>query len=255
MPADMQNPLRILVIDDDPVMRELLEALLEFAGHAAEVVDSGKAGLARLSSGAAFDVVLTDLHMPGIQGHELAAALLAQRAPGTILLGMSGSFPSEDETRLLDVFLQKPFSIQQFEEAVDKAREHRLAGTSAPRDAASATSESSESDVVLDRGIFDRLAATLPAAQLRGLYDLTLDDVRSRVQRMQAAHSEGDFATVQCEAHSIKGGCGMVGASELYLLASNTEGGISADALPLADFAPACERLQRMLDARFKDLP
>lgn len=248
----MSNSLRILVIDDDPVMRELLEAVLGFAGHKVESVDSGELAVAQLETEAAGpDVVLTDLHMPGLQGRALAERLLSLRAPGTLLVGMSGSYPSEDETRLLDFFLQKPFTPEQFDAAVERAR-RRQAEKQGSRTAGRLGEESCRSQGVgvLNEPVFARLAETLAPAQLRELYLLTLDDVSKRVEAMKASAAGGDIAAVRREAHAIKGSCGMVGAAELFALASTTEGGTETDTMPLADFAPACERLKRMLDER-----
>ena len=244
----MTPPLRILVIDDDPVMRELLAALLGFAGHDIQTVASGDAALPRLAT-ESFDLVLTDLHMPGLQGHHLATELLNLRGPDTLLVGMSGSHPSEEETHLLDHFLHKPFTPEQFDQAVrSAARKHQedlLASSSAVPVAKSAAETTP-----LDEAVFSRMAAMMPADQLRALYLMTIDDVLARVGRMTASFAAADFDAVRREAHSIKGGCGMVGASEIYALASTTEGGATPDAFPLAQFAPACERLKRMLEAR-----
>ena len=246
----MPNALHILVIDDDPVMRELLEAVLGFAGHAVECLDSGEKAVAKLEScGTEPDVVLTDLHMPGLQGHALAERLLALRRPGTVLVGMSGSFPSDDEKRLLDHFLQKPFTTEQLDVAVERARARQSSGGAASQGAAEGAPDGRAAGV-LNESVFVRLADTVPAPQLRELYMLTLDDVQARVEAMIAAARAGDVATVRREAHAIKGGCGMVGAAELYNLASTTEEGTDTDMMPLTDFGPACERLKRMLDER-----
>lgn len=237
----MSHSLRILVIDDDPVMRELLEALLGFSGHRIEAVDSGVAALARLASDPEpFDVVLTDLHMPVLQGKELARRLLETRGPSTLLVGMSGSSPSEEETQLLDEFLHKPFTPEQFEQALINARSHiKLDPAPAP--------DAPPADIILDEATFTRLAAMMPADQLRGLYTLTLDDVAARVERMRAAHAAGDPDTVHAEAHAIKGGCGMVGARELHHLGAQAE---SSDSIDFENFTLAAHRLRRMLDER-----
>lgn len=241
----MSESLRILVIDDDPVMRELLEAVLGFAGHAVESVDSGEVALEQLEhESTPPDVVLTDLHMPGLQGQELAAKLQEMREPGTLLVGMSGSYPSEEETQLLDYFLQKPFTPEQFDEALRAAREGQHGRT----EPAHADGE----PAVLEETVFLRLTAAIPTEQLRDLYAMTLTDVEARLKRMQAALNAGDPKAMQQEAHSIKGACGMVGASELHVLATAAEKGTDAGSARLAEFAPACERLRRMLDARLK---
>ena len=251
----MTPPLRILVIDDDPVMRELLEALLGFAGHDVQIVASGDAALPRLAT-ESFDLVLTDLHMPGLQGHHLAAELLKLRGAETLLVGMSGSHPTDEETHLLDHFLHKPFTPDQFEQAVHSAAHKHQQDLLASTTSTPIAKMSSESETSpLDETVYSRMAAMLPADQLRALYLMTIDDVLARAGRMATSYQEGDYDAVRREAHSIKGGCGMVGATEIYALASTTEGGTSPDAFPLALFAPACERLKRMLDSRLAATP
>jgi HPt (histidine-containing phosphotransfer) domain-containing protein len=197
------------------------------------------------------DVILCDIHMPGMRGGELATALLAARSDGalpanTVLLAMSGSALREEDARSFDGFLRKPFAIADFTEAVATARSRQ------PR-----TSTALERDEVLaaerpplDNKIFEQLRSKIGAESLRQLYEMTLDDVRTRVGRIAMAARSGDQPTVRHEAHTIKGSCGMVGALELQALAAATEGGSPVDTSALADFDSACQRLQRMLNER-----
>jgi len=239
------HPLRILVIDDDEVMTELLAAVLSMEGHEITTAGSGEAALDLLPS-EAFDVVLTDLQLPGLHGHALAAALrsaIAASGNHARLIGMSGSAPSDKEISAFDAFLLKPFTSERFAEAA--------AGT--------ATSLPSESPALgpspLDEAILARLAKQLPPAKLKELLELTLSDARMRLDLIQKAMDAGDLDTVRREAHAIKGGTGMVGASELHQVAARAElaaaAGSTADTPPLADFYAACNRLESMLNTRF----
>jgi len=242
------HPLRILVIDDDEVMTELLAAILGMEGHDVTTANSGESALALLP-GQTFDVVLTDLQLPGLHGHALAAALrsaLAQSNAAARLLGMSGSQPSEHELSAFDAFLLKPFNAEQFAEAA--------AGFSAPTSSGPSTLDPRPS--VLDEDVVARLAKLLPAPKLKELFQLTLSDARTRLDLIQKAQAANDLDTVRREAHAIKGAAGMVGASELHQLAAQTEKdastGSTTDTPPLADFFTACIRLESMLDTRFR---
>jgi CheY-like chemotaxis protein len=245
------SPLRVLVVDDDPVMRELLMALLSLEGHHVQLAESGAEALQAIAAGPPPDVVLTDLHMPGgLEGRGLAEQLAAARSGPMLLIGMSGNHPAQSDIELFDAFLNKPFPTEGFSAAVEQARLRHASGQGAiaTRQAATAHREG-----VVDEKIFTSLGATLPAAQLRELYELTLRDVRERVIRMQASLAAGDVDQVRREAHAIKGACGMVGAAELRELAAAAEGGSAGSTPPLAEFPAACDRLERILDTRLSD--
>jgi len=239
----------VLVVDDDVIVRELLSAVLGMEGYEVLVAESGDEALAVLArEGAAIDVILMDLHIPDIEGAELARRLNAGRATETLLIGMSGSRLNPEDSGLFCTFLQKPFSGEDFSNAVKIARAGKAGGTEL------AEVGGGERRPILDEEIYQRLAAMMPVAQLRELYRITVDDVLQRVERMRAARERGDMEEYRSEAHAIKGGCGMVGASELSALATAAEqatgGGSERDNPSLADFDAACTRLQGMLDAR-----
>ena len=67
-------PQRLLIIEDDPVSRELLSVLLAVEGFDVLLAESGEEALQQLRSDAV-DVILTDMQMPGISGAELAGKL------------------------------------------------------------------------------------------------------------------------------------------------------------------------------------
>jgi CheY-like chemotaxis protein/HPt (histidine-containing phosphotransfer) domain-containing protein len=242
MPA-APPPLRVLVIDDDPVMTELLSAILSLEGHTISTESTGEAALA-LFAHHTFDIALTDLQLPGLRGHALATKLRAALPAPARLLGMSGSAPSPQERAAFDAFLLKPFTIAQFTAAIQTST--AAASTPLPP-----TEPSAPTAPVLDQSIFAALSKQLPAAKLRELYQLTLDDARRRIALIATAEAAHDRDTVHREAHAIKGGAGMVGATELHRLAARAETGSPADTPPLADFLAACQRLERMLDESF----
>ena len=234
----------VLVVDDDAVMRELLSALLGMEGYRVAVAESGEEALALLSeSSAEIEVMLVDLHMPGVQGADLAERLRVTSAPGTLLIGMSGSELKREDAALFDGFLLKPFTVEEFTRTVEAAE-------GASGEPAQAMRPEAQRTVALDEEIFARLEAILPKVQLRELYRITVEDVRRRLEKMRSAEKLGDMAAVHAEAHAIKGGCGMVGAAELSALAAGLEDGSEVGNPPFGEFHDACVRLQVMLDAR-----
>lgn len=244
--------MRVLVVDDDVIMGELLSALMTADGYSVTCASCGEEALSHIHEhGAKPDVVLCDIQMPGMRGGELATALLDARTHGTlaentVLLAMSGSALRDEESGSFDGFLRKPFMISDFAEAVASARSRR------PDSAIETNADefSANGRRPLDDAIFEQLRTKIGGDTLRQLYDMTLADVRTRLGRIATAAGSGDQPTVRQEAHTIKGSCGMVGATELQALAAATEGGSPVDTSALADFDSACKRLQRMLDER-----
>jgi signal transduction histidine kinase/CheY-like chemotaxis protein len=104
---------RILVVEDDAAVRQVAVAMLTQLGYAVEAVESAEAALDRLASGAAPDLLLTDVVLTGISGPELAARARRARA-GQRVLFMSGYVDAavirDGPLQAGAHFLQKPFT-------------------------------------------------------------------------------------------------------------------------------------------------
>jgi two-component system, NtrC family, response regulator AtoC len=106
---------RILIVDDDPAICTVLEALLRQAGHSALTVDSGAAALALLEV-RDVDVVLSDVKMPGIDGMTLLDRLVDQRPDlPVVLLTAHGTVAMAVDAmkRGAADFLLKPFDREE----------------------------------------------------------------------------------------------------------------------------------------------
>ncbi len=80
---------RILVVDDEPDVRELVEVLLAAPARLIDGADGGREALRRLAA-QAYDLVVSDLRMPEVDGIQIYQAVQAQPAPRPALLFMSG---------------------------------------------------------------------------------------------------------------------------------------------------------------------
>jgi signal transduction histidine kinase/ActR/RegA family two-component response regulator len=117
------EPLHILCIDDEPLQRELVKEMLERDGHKIETAENGETGVENfrkaLSRREPFDIVITDLGMPYVDGREVAK-IIKQGSPETpvVLLTGWGEFISDDETALsdFDELLTKPPRLGEFRE-------------------------------------------------------------------------------------------------------------------------------------------
>jgi DNA-binding NtrC family response regulator len=118
---------RVLIVDDDGAMRQMLESLFREQGYATEVADSVDAAVARLRD-TDFDVVLSDIKMPGRSGIELVGELRKLR-PETpvVLMTAFGSIDSAVEAMRAGAFdyITKPFEPEAVLFAIERALERR----------------------------------------------------------------------------------------------------------------------------------
>ena len=112
----------VLVMEDDHVIREVLSELLGSAGYRVTVARNGTEGL-RCFADRSFQVVVTDVGMPGPDGWEIARRLRKASADVGIVV-MSGSFDSADNTRGEGcchlATLAKPFELEQLTRIIER---------------------------------------------------------------------------------------------------------------------------------------
>jgi len=113
---------RILVVDDEPAVADTIRMVLAFRGHTVEVADSAESALTRFEPGK-YDLVITDLSLPKMDGLALAGAI-KERSPTqpVILITAYAESIQSDKERLskVDFLMGKPFSLQQLQEALIK---------------------------------------------------------------------------------------------------------------------------------------
>jgi len=118
------RPLRLLSVEDNPFGRVVLNAILTELGHQAEFIGQGEAAPERLAQGA-FDAVLMDMVLPGINGIEAITRIRALQTPlgGVPIIGISGRSEDEAAARAAgaDIFLVKPVSPRALATALHEA--------------------------------------------------------------------------------------------------------------------------------------
>jgi CheY-like chemotaxis protein len=115
---------RILVVEDEPMLRDLARRALARRGYEVVVVTDGASALRLLEGDTPrFDLVLTDVVMPKLNGKELADRIWS-RFPGLPVLFMTGYSPQDVLKRGLVIagasFVQKPFTPEGLVEAVER---------------------------------------------------------------------------------------------------------------------------------------
>ena len=117
---------RVLVIDDDEEIRTIIEHMLVGAGHQVEAALDGAEGL-RLFGKRPPDLVLTDINMPDLDGHDVIAAIRVLH-PEVPIIAVSGGGAIPPDELLLKAsalgaveIIMKPFEFRQLVGAVERA--------------------------------------------------------------------------------------------------------------------------------------
>jgi len=125
-------PLRILGVEDNPFGRVVLNTILTELGHQAEFISRGEAAIERIEQGA-FDAVLMDMVLPGIDGIEAIRRIrsLGQPLGRIAIIGVSGRGEDEAASRAAgaDAFLLKPVSPRALATALLEATRRAAAAT------------------------------------------------------------------------------------------------------------------------------
>jgi DNA-binding response OmpR family regulator len=107
----------VLVIDDEQMIRDLLEHALSRVDFCVETAENASGGIAKFESGR-YDLVITDVRMPGSDGHTVVHHIRRSRRHATPVIGVSGT-PWLLQSGDFDDVLYKPFAIHML---IEKAR-------------------------------------------------------------------------------------------------------------------------------------
>ena len=109
------RPLRILIVDDDPLLLRSVRDILEADGHSVDAANGGQAGIKAFgdarAGGKPFDLVITDLGMPHVDGRKVAAAIksVSAKTPVVMLTGWGQQLlATQDLPEHVDRVLGKP---------------------------------------------------------------------------------------------------------------------------------------------------
>jgi CheY-like chemotaxis protein/signal transduction histidine kinase len=207
---------RIVLADDSRYNRRAVAAYLQEAGAEVLEAEHGTAVLDLLAAGCAVDLVILDLNMPGLSGHDTARAIRAGDAAWAdlplVALTAHSDTPTVEASRKagMDGFLVKPVDAGPLCEAVAALLEGRSP--------AMPVTPAAAAPGVQDGPLLN--LSRLESYQRLGLLDELLGDylpeIRRLVQVLGDAVRAGDLASAQDALHSLLGMSGEAGALALY---------------------------------------
>ena len=255
----------LLLAEDHPTNRLVLARQFDLAGFWIDVEDDGALALEKWKQGG-YEAVFTDLHMPNMDGLELARTIRRlenQRdLPRTPVLALTAAAMKEDAERCLaagmDDVIIKPTTVPvlaaKLRQWLPELSWNASGASTAPSSAADAAGSSAPSiDALIDRTVLEALAggdAQMAQDILRDFVDSTRSDVASIPELL----ARRDEPALTRQAHRIKGAARMVGAAPLAAVADRLEtAGREADWPEIARAAPEIGeqfgRLERALQA------
>ena len=241
----------ILLIDDDPISREVMATVLTMSGYTVYTAEGGAPALQLLADGAcAPGVILMDAQMSDLSGTHLIEQLRAHSHAR--LFAISGSNPPPDVIAAADGFLQ-PFAPETLQKMLEKnqppsARNSATTPTGSPSSPAMPTTQ------VVDLSILAQLREMMSEPAVRQIYAAIVADLARRIALLEVAISKKDVAEVRRIGHAIKGGCGMAGALQAARLGAEPESPVNhLDNSPalLEKLRAAAASLERMLEVEF----
>jgi signal transduction histidine kinase/HPt (histidine-containing phosphotransfer) domain-containing protein/ActR/RegA family two-component response regulator len=221
-PAGEGEAPRLLVVDDHPVNREVLARQLELLGCVADMAEDGAQALAMWRAGR-HRLALVDLHMPVMDGLDLARAIRREEAaepgrPRTAIIAVTANALKGEDERCyaagMDGFLPKPLALDQLARALGRHLPQAPAAAAEAEAPGLATLWDPEALRQLfgdDRARLGRLLATFR------------DGVRRDGEAVMAALAAGDLEGAARAAHRLKGAARMAGARRLAELLSELE--------------------------------
>lgn len=198
----------ILVIDDEPLMRDFLAETLTRGGCAVQTANNGSAGLEQLREHS-FDLVITDMKMPGMDGLEVLDQA-RQLQPDVAVVLMTAYASVESAVRALKSgavdYIMKPFTPDEIEHVVSRAvRQRRLERenqylrevVSAPYDFQQMIGASPQMAKIYDE--VKRVAASRASVLVRGESGVGKELI-ARAIHFHSPRAEGPFIKVNCAA-------------------------------------------------------
>jgi CheY-like chemotaxis protein/HPt (histidine-containing phosphotransfer) domain-containing protein len=212
----------ILVVDDNPINREVLTEMLSELNYAADAVADGHSAInAMLDEN--YDLILLDCRLPDSDGYDVAAKIRRMKENGKQpIIIVTSSDNSLHNQQLcfesgVDDFLNKPVTLSELSNAIfswlPEGREEGLVDTESNR----ATVINMFSAPVLDMNIIEKLKSKDKDNPefFQKIIDIFINDTFDRIDALKNLLEQGDYGGIERMAHSIQSGCIHIGAKRM----------------------------------------
>jgi signal transduction histidine kinase/DNA-binding response OmpR family regulator len=245
-------PLRILLVEDNPINQKVARKLLERLGHMPDIAGNGREAIERLER-EPYDVILMDVQMPKMDGLDASREICARWPAGQRprIVAMTAEAMEGDREKCLaagmEDYLVKPVTLDQLSAALAKFRPlgHGTAeGVEVTAGHQPVEPHGAAADGALDRAVLDQLREDLGgAAAVHDVIATFLANTPAVIAALQEAAARTDADGIWKAAHKIKGTSAMLGADGLSQLCAEIEilgrSGKVADATSRVSFIEA----------------
>lgn len=214
-PQNLLAEQSVLIVDDNAINREFLRTVLDDQVAEIHLAQDGPAALDTVRERRP-DLVLMDMHMPGMDGLETWRRMRRELDPPPHAVVLTADWRPEERRRLLaagfDAFLGKPVDSG----TLIRCLRNVVAGRSTSEDSplVQPTGRADAGSLLLDDE--RALAATnRNRALMMQMRAMLLDDLRDAGFRLDQLIAEGEREHVKAAVHRIKGSCGYAGAAQL----------------------------------------
>jgi two-component system sensor histidine kinase EvgS len=259
----------VLLVDDHPTNRQVIQRQLALAGYASETAEDGMEGLERWRTGR-YALVLSDVHMPRMDGYQLARTIREEETRAgkqrTPIVALTASALKGEAERCLaagmDDYMAKPVSIPTMGACLQRWLPHTASAQPLSAEEGISIQTANNQQAALAEAGLPQLAPP-PTLEITVLTDLTggdiaeagllldefLDSTRDDLAQLETMRRAGDLQGLTRQAHKIKGAGKLVGAMALAEAATLLEvagrSGDWANILPLSvDVTTAAEHLR-----------
>ncbi len=235
-PGTRASQPKILLVEDNPVNREVAVGMLESLGCAIDTAGNGRLAIEAMNT-CGYDAVLMDCQMPVMDGLSATAEIRRREqtaaGPRVPVIALTANAMEGDRERCLaagmDDFLSKPFTQQQLATLLRRWLALRVLPESARRDLARLP--------LIDAGVLRNIAALAKPALLNSMIDLYMQHSSGLIDAIETAAANMQADALSQAVHTLKSSTANLGGTRLAAVAKECEtlvrGGGITQATPL----------------------